>query len=518
LRFRLGTGFVGAFLLALGLAAPSHATFPGADGKIAFHSNRDGNFEIYAMEPDGSSQTRLTTNSAVDLTPSWSPDGAKIAFVSTRDSNLEIYTMNANGSGQSRITTSAFEEAQPDWSPDGTQLLFTTNRDGNYEIYKMNANGTGVVRLTNNAAVDAWAAWSPDGTKIAFQSNRDGDYDIYKMNADASGQTKLTTNTALDEYPNWNSRGSRIFYDSNVDGTGSDIWWTDLNGNATLWWGFDTGTTDYAPSPWPAGDYVQRYSAGTGANTDIHSYCQGACTGGRQLTNATGVDEFPDQQPVTHNYARPKGATPLNVPLVPAYELCNPNTPPNATHGGALNSLACVPPTPESNYLTVGTPNFNGAVANNTGSVKLDVVVGNPSTQQNEADLKITMSDTDVRCVGVSGGCTNGALSDYADDLRFDTTFRITDGANGGTGAGTVVDLPVRFSVPCATTAATTIGSTCSINTTVNTLFGPTAITESQRAIWQLTDIVRLYDGGADGVASTTGDNQLFQAGGVFIP
>jgi hypothetical protein len=177
-----------------------------------------------------------------------------------------------------------------------------------------------------------------------------------------------------------------------------------------------------------------------------------------------------------------------------------------------------VPPTPESTYLTVGTPNFNGAAANSVGSVKLTVLVGNPSTSQNEADVRIAVSDTDVRCLGVSGGCTNGALADYADDLRFDTAFRITDGSNGGTGAGTVVDLPVRFSVPCTTTASTTVGSTCSINTTVNTLFGSTAITESRRAIWQLTDLVRLYDGGADGVASTTADNTLFQMGGVFIP
>ena len=192
--------------------------------------------------------------------------------------------------------------------------------------------------------------------------------------------------------------------------------------------------------------------------------------------------------------------------------------PTNATHGGAMNSLACVPPTRESSYLTVGTPNYNGAVANNSGSVRLTVNAGNPATPQNEADLKIAISDTDVRCVGVSGGCSNGALSDYADDLRFSTSFRITDGSNGGVGSGTVVDLPVNFSVPCTTTPSTTIGSTCSINTTVNTLLGPTAITESQRAIWQLTDLVRLYDGGADGVASTTADNTLFQVGGVFIP
>jgi hypothetical protein len=225
---------------------------------------------------------------------------------------------------------------------------------------------------------------------------------------------------------------------------------------------------------------------------------------------------------VTNNYARPAAATPLRVPLVPAYQECRlGGVPPgdtNAIHNGAFNSRACVPPAPESAYLTVGSPDLNGAPANNTGSVKFKVLPGNPATTQNEADLRITVSDTDVRCVVVSGGCTNGALSDYADDLRLDTAFRITDKGNGGVGSGTVLDLPVGFSVPCATTASTTVGSTCSINTTVNTLFGSTAITESQRAIWQQIDLVRLYDGGTDGVASTTADNTLFQMGGVFIP
>jgi hypothetical protein len=81
-----------------------------------------------------------------------------------------------------------------------------------------------------------------------------------------------------------------------------------------------------------------------------------------------------------------------------------------------------------------------------------------------------------------------------------------------------VVDLPVRFSVPCATNTSASIGSTCSANTTINTLFGSSAITDGRRAIWQQTDVVKLYDGGADGVASTTADNQLFQVGGLFAP
>ena len=66
--------------------------------KIAFESKRDGNTDIYIMNPDGSGQKRLTNNPAFDMSPSWSPDGKKIAFVSLRD-GYEIYVMNADGTG-----------------------------------------------------------------------------------------------------------------------------------------------------------------------------------------------------------------------------------------------------------------------------------------------------------------------------------------------------------------------------------------------------------------------------------
>ena len=54
-------------------------------GKIAFTSDRDGNYEIYSMNADGTGQTRLTTDLSDDEFSSWSPDGSKLAFFSNRD-------------------------------------------------------------------------------------------------------------------------------------------------------------------------------------------------------------------------------------------------------------------------------------------------------------------------------------------------------------------------------------------------------------------------------------------------
>ena len=67
------------------------------------------------MNANGTSQTRLTNNSAHDNTPNWSADGAKIVFSSTRNGNLELYVMNANGSSQTRVTNHPAIDATPDW-------------------------------------------------------------------------------------------------------------------------------------------------------------------------------------------------------------------------------------------------------------------------------------------------------------------------------------------------------------------------------------------------------------------
>ena len=64
------------------------------DGKrIAFTSNRDGNYEIYLMNIDGGGLRNLTAHPANDSAAAWSPDGKKLAFISSRGGGSDIYIM-----------------------------------------------------------------------------------------------------------------------------------------------------------------------------------------------------------------------------------------------------------------------------------------------------------------------------------------------------------------------------------------------------------------------------------------
>lgn len=151
--------------------------------------------------------TNLTGDSlGGDEYPAWSPDGTKIAFHSYRDGNWEIYLMNADGSGQTRLTNNPGEDTHPAWSPDGTRLIFNSATVGYTDIYVINADGTGLRPLTNDPAPEYDPAWSPDGSMIAFTRAVDDDprrAHIYLMQADGSGQKQVTNTPASDWNPVW---------------------------------------------------------------------------------------------------------------------------------------------------------------------------------------------------------------------------------------------------------------------------------------------------------------------------
>ncbi len=191
-----------------------------SDGQnIVFLTDRDGNFEIYSMDIYGNNQVNLSNNPAYDIYADWSPDMQKIAFSSNRTGNFEIYVMNADGSNQFQLTDNPEEEGNPRWSPDGTKIAYSSILAGNMEINVMNADGSNQINLTNTPSSEGSPTWSPDGEKIAFNSDRDGNWEIYVMNKDGSDQTRLTKNTNNYGYPDWSPEGSFIIFLSDQSGS-----------------------------------------------------------------------------------------------------------------------------------------------------------------------------------------------------------------------------------------------------------------------------------------------------------
>jgi hypothetical protein len=215
------------------------------------------------------------------------------------------------------------------------------------------------------------------------------------------------------------------------------------------------------------------------------------------------------------SHPRPAGATPLRVPLVPAYKQC---TTPDRTHGAPLAAPSCRSPAQASSFLTLGTRDTNGAAARSFGFMLLKVV---PHTCCPPPDVVISGDITDVRCkAGTAANVCTGANAadgpDYSGELQGDSTLRITDHNSGPNAneAATVVDIPFPVSMTCGSTSDTAIGGTCSVTSSAVAVVPELA--EPARAVVEFTQI-RIFDGGPDGQISTA-DNTLFEVQGVFVP
>ena len=196
----------------------------GAHGKIVFQSGRNGKLDIYVMNSDGTSQTRLTHNEAHDYDAAWSPNGRQIAFTRTwDDEDLEIYVMDADGSNQRNLTQHQHLalDGSPDWSPDGSQIAFTSDRVNNgLSLFVMDADGANVRQLTEGP-FDVVPKWSPDGKRIAFEAvlGLGHGRQIYVMNADGTNRWQVSEPIpqAGMFMMGWSPDGKKILYTAAID-------------------------------------------------------------------------------------------------------------------------------------------------------------------------------------------------------------------------------------------------------------------------------------------------------------
>jgi Tol biopolymer transport system component len=513
------------------LVVPSaaHAAFPGQNGKILFFASDPDPLapkfkDLWTINPDGANRTRLTNTGLherdatwsadgqriiysagqpdfkvidaqgaslfglevpeVGLHPAWSPQGDEIAYSRWEDvCNPEFCTsaprairiVRTDGTGDRQVV--GLRATHPAWSPDGSRIAFVAGgQDGIPDIWVVAVDGTGLVDLTGAADPEPYAEenpqWSPDGSRLVLTGwvvapeygaccspNRE----LFSIAADGTDLRRLTRSPLQEFFPAWSPDGTKIAFSATNP---------DLGGQAGIFV-MNSDGTNVAP-----------------------------------ISNADAQEI--DWQPIPINaYPRPRGATPIQVSMVPAYNQC---TSPTRTHGPPLAFPSCSSPAQASDELTVGTADSNGKATKSRGLVRYDAIVGAPATPADEADVQVTVELSDIY--------EQGTLADYSGELRARTSLRITDKLNtphpGGPGAATVSDASLGATVPCAATADTTEGASCNLVTTFDALV-PGTVTETKRSIWEL-GAAQLDDGGADGDADTTGDNTLFMTQGVFVP
>jgi Tol biopolymer transport system component len=168
-----------------------------ADGKkIVFTSSRDGDLEIYTMNPDGSGARRLTHTVGYDGGPFFSPDGKSIIYrarhptaaedvaryksLLSRDlvepTLMDLYVMRADGSEQRQITHLDGASFAPFFFPDSRRIIFASNYQhpgtSEFELYAVNRDGSGLEPVTFTGGFNAFPQFSPDGKQLVFASNR----------------------------------------------------------------------------------------------------------------------------------------------------------------------------------------------------------------------------------------------------------------------------------------------------------------------------------------------------------
>jgi len=258
---------------------------------IVFASDRDGDWELYATNPDGSGLLRLTENDVDDLNPMPSPDGGRLAY----ERGDEPVVANSDGSdptvlpgwsivGWSHdgtrlavdgedgvliydrdgtlVTSVPCDLCRPSWAPDGRLVL---------DQYENGPSLLDLSTMVRTALPDAPIAWSPDGSTLAAIRNES----LVAIRLDGTGRRMIATGVSFDAEASWSPDGSRIVYSTGTGPEASEIFVLEDGGRRRQLTASQAGERSSSPRWSPDGKTVVylrgRYATDHYANRDVYA-------------------------------------------------------------------------------------------------------------------------------------------------------------------------------------------------------------------------------------------------------
>ena len=147
--------------------------------------------------------TRLTESSAIDTSPTYSPDGSQIAFESDRGGSQQIYVMSVSGGPAKRISFGEGRYSTPVWSPRGDLIAFTRIKGESFGIGVMKPDGSGE-RILVEGFHNEGPTFAPNGRVLMFwrqsaaRDNRGSGFGSRLVSIDITGFNERVVETPTD--------------------------------------------------------------------------------------------------------------------------------------------------------------------------------------------------------------------------------------------------------------------------------------------------------------------------------
>lgn len=188
------------------------------DGKRCAVEIRDpstGALGIWVLDLEIGAATRLSSAGALNVSPTWSPDGKKIVFASNRGGHWNLFVRDSAGAGPEELLSSSSSDQNPsDWSPDGRWIAFNNsspNPNDKYQVWMFEVATMRSSSFLQSGYNERDAAFSPDGQYLAYVSDESGRQEVY-VRPFRPVRERWRVSSDGGAQPIWRKDGKELFY------------------------------------------------------------------------------------------------------------------------------------------------------------------------------------------------------------------------------------------------------------------------------------------------------------------